>query len=126
MNTDKLKPISFVANDDVEYSYNYQTHMACKITESSISYDFEGADIRFLIEAYNESEVFRSELIKQRTNLQIQLEQEREIRKKYGLMLSAALRGDKRSDEPENDGRLDAVRDMVKRVHGLEPVKDNQ
>ena len=43
---------------------------------------------------------------------QQQLETEREEKRVRGLQLSAALNGDKRADEPENDGRLDAVRAM--------------
>ena len=43
---------------------------------------------------------------------QQQLEAEREEKRVWGLQLSAALHGDKREDETENDGRLDAVRAM--------------
>ena len=56
--------------------------------------------------------------------LQIQLEQERDMHKKYGLMLSAALRGEKRNDEPDNDGRLEAVREMYAKLNAaMEGVK---
>jgi hypothetical protein len=56
--------------------------------------------------------------------LQLQLEQEREIQKRSGLMLSAALRGDKRRDEPENSGRLDAVRAMREEITELTKQRD--
>ena len=41
-----------------------------------------------------------------------QLEQAQEDRKKYGVHLAAALKGEKRKDEPQ-DWRLDRVREIV-------------
>ena len=45
---------------------------------------------------------------------QQQLDSERQEKRVWGLQLSAALNGDKRADEPKNDGRLDAVRALVR------------
>jgi hypothetical protein len=49
------------------------------------------------------------------TALQLQLEENQKQMSAYGLCLSAALRGEKRSDEPPCNGRLDAVRELVDR-----------
>jgi hypothetical protein len=56
---------------------------------------------------------------KARKLAQTQLDAEREEKRAWGLHLSAALNGDKRADEPENDARLDAVRAMAVEVKEL-------
>lgn len=52
--------------------------------------------------------------------LQLELEQEREHRKSYGLQISAALRGEKHPLEREDDGRLQAVRKMALKLQEID------
>ena len=68
-------------------------------TERQLSYPYEKTD------QYRDQQ-------KKITSLQIQLEQERERHSRYGLVISAALRGDASGYEPLNDGRMQAIREL--------------
>lgn len=56
--------------------------------------------------------------------LHLQLEQERELNKQYGLMVSEALRGRKHPKEPKNDGRMEAIRDIYAEHACLRAIYD--
>ena len=63
----------------------------------------------------NETESRESEVNKLKSTvkaLQLQIEQERKRMAEYGLVISAALRGDTSKKEQPNDGRMQAVRDL--------------
>ena len=103
-NTDKLKPI-------MRCGAGCGTEHDCAFPDC--------VDVEATLETLKAREDEIESLKSISIELQLQLEQEREIQKRSGLMLSAALRGEKRSYEPESSGRLDAVRAMGKQIERL-------
>ena len=131
-NTDKLKPCPICSSaGEIHKPYgehgtkfvscsNKDCFMAeCKViadlwntraNESEI--EAKDKEIEALNIKHDKLGVYATKQARKIAQLERQLEQEREIQKQHGLMISAALRGEKLKCEPENSGRLDAVRAM--------------
>lgn len=98
MDSKELKPESFVTDGEVKYSFDYHTNTACKITVSSISYEFEGSDIRFLIEAFNEVEILRANQQTKTDQLKVALKKVSD----YNLRLETEIEQLRKEREPLN------------------------